>query len=167
MINYLKKVIIGGTFDVLHKGHRAFMQKAFSLGEVTIGLTSDKMAQRNKKRKVNKFQYRKKELQKFFKKNSFKKAKVIKIENKFGPAIKEDFNFIVVSPATHKTALLINKKRIKAKKIPIKIVKINFVLAEDGKPISASRIIKGRINKNGKLIKRNQLCKAILTTLKK
>jgi len=147
----LKKVIIGGTFDVLHKGHEVFLKKAFSLGDLTIGLTSDIMAEKAKKRKVRQFSERKKELEKFIKKNLVKKTRIIKIEDKFGPTLEEDFDYIVVSPATHKTALLINKKRRK----PMKIVEIKFVLAEDGKPISASRIIKGRINKKGKLIRKN------------
>jgi len=149
-----KKVIIGGTFDFLHKGHEIFLKKAFSLGRVTLGLTSDKMAEKAKKRKVCKFNERKKELQEFIKKNFAGKAEIIKIEDKFGPTLKEDFNYIVVSPATHKTALLINKKRVKTGKQPIKIIKINFVLTEDGKPVSATSIIKGRINKAGKLIKK-------------
>ncbi len=148
-----KKVVIGGTFDVLHKGHHVLLKRAFSLGEVTIGLTSDIMAEKNKKRKVRNFGARKKELEKFLRSNFFRKFKIIKIEDRFGPTLKEDFDCIVVSPATHGTALLINKKRRQAGKKIIKIIKIRFVLAEDGKPISASKIIKGRICKTGKLIK--------------
>lgn len=150
-----KKVIVGGTFDVFHRGHESFLKKALSLGEVTVGLTSDRMAQKSKKRKVNDFNIRKKELDIFFKKNSFKKAKIIKIEDKFGPTLKEDFDYIVVSPATHKTAIVINKKRRRLGKKEIRVVKIRFILAEDGGPISASKIIKGRIDKTGKLIKNN------------
>ena len=133
-----KKVVIGGTFDVLHRGHEAFLKKAFSLGKVTIGLTSNKMAEKIKRRKVNDFKSRKRELKKFLKKNFLKSAKIIKIEDKFGPTLSEDFNYIVVSPETYKTALLINQKRQKAGKKPIKIIKINFVLDKDGKPFSAT-----------------------------
>jgi len=150
-----KKVIVGGTFDALHGGHRFFLRKAFSLGRVTIGLTSDRMAQKAKKRKVSSFKNRKRTLGKFLKRSLSKKFKIIKIEDKFGPTLKEYFDYIVVSPATYKTALLINKKRKKAGKKPIKIVKIKFVLAENGKPISASKIIKGRMDKKGKLRKNN------------
>lgn len=53
-----KKVIIGGTFEMLHKGHEALLKKAFSLGKTTIGLTSDIMAKKIKKRKVQGFKNR-------------------------------------------------------------------------------------------------------------
>ena len=35
-------VALGGTFDILHKGHLALLQKGFSISsKVIIGLTSD------------------------------------------------------------------------------------------------------------------------------
>ena len=149
-----KKVVIGGTFDVLHKGHKALLRRACGLGETTIGLTSDKMAEIVRKRKVRDFQGRKRELEKFIKKELGGKCKIIKIKDKFGPTLKEDFDYIVVSPATYQTALLINKKRRQIKKKSIKIVKIKFVLAENGKPINATQTIKGQITKEGKLVEK-------------
>jgi len=133
-----KKVAVGGTFEVLHQGHKALLRKAFSLGKVIIGLTSDIFAQKLKKRKVKDFKQRKKELTNFIKKEFNLRPKIVKIEDKFGPALKEDFDYIVVSPETYKTASLINQKRQKANKKPIKIVKINFVLDKDGKPFSST-----------------------------
>jgi len=149
----IKKVVVGGTFDVLHKGHKALLKKAVSLGEVIIGLTSNTMARRRKKRKVRDFKLRKKELEDFIKKEFKVKPKIVKIKNKFGFTLEKDFNYIVVSPETYKTAVKINKKRQKRNKKPIKIVKIKFILAEDGKPISATRILKGEIDREGKLLK--------------
>ena len=155
MINKRKnKVVIGGTFDVLHKGHNRLLKKAFSLGEMTIGLTSDEMAEKIKKRKVNIFPKRKKELIKFIKDNFSEKYQILKIKDKFGPTIKKDFDFIVVSPATYANAVLINQERQKLGRSKIKIIKIKFVLAANGQPISASQIIAGRLDKNGRLIKK-------------
>lgn len=148
-----KKVVIGGTFDILHNGHMALLRKAFELGEVTIGLTSDTMAKKIKERKIKDFEQRKKELEDFIKKEFKVNPKIIKIEDKFGSTLKEDFDYIVVSPETYKTALLINRKLQKKDKKPIKIVKIKFVLAQDGKPISSTRILKGEIDRQGKLLK--------------
>ena len=137
-----KKVVLGGTFDVLHKGHEALLKKAFSLGRVTIGLASDKMARKLKKRKVNLFKDRKLVLEKFIRENFSKGFRIIKIEDKFGPTLEKDFDYIVVSPETYPKAVLINGKRKRLKKKPIKIVKIKFVLGKDRKPISATNLRK-------------------------
>ena len=144
-----KKVVVGGTFDILHDGHKALLRKAFSLGEVTIGLTSNIWAENIKKRKVKNFKPRKKELEDFAGREFKVKPKIVKIEDKFGPTLKEDFDYIVVSPETYPGAVLINLKRKKIKKKLIKIVKIEFVLDEDGKPISATKIFKKTDKRRG------------------
>ena len=133
---------MGGTFDILHEGHKAFLRKAFALGEVTIGLTSNIWAENIKKRKVKNFKQRKKELEDFARKEFKVKPKIVKIEDKFGPTLKEDFDYIVVSPETYSNAVLINRQRKNIKKKLIKIVKIEFVLDEDGKPVSVTKILK-------------------------
>ena len=148
-----KKVIIGGTFEVLHRGHKVFLKKAFSLGKVFIGLVSDNMARKIKRRKVRSFKNRKKDLSLFIKKEFKTKPRIIKIKDKFGPTLKKDFDYIVVSPETHGGALLINKERKKRNKKTIKIIKIKLVLAKDKKPLSSTRILKGEINKEGRLFK--------------
>ncbi len=65
------KVIIGGTFDTLHRGHKAFLRIAFSLGdEVLIGLASDRMAGKKPFRNgIKSFGERKKNLEEFLDKN--------------------------------------------------------------------------------------------------
>ena len=137
-----KKVVLGGTFDLIHGGHKALLKRAFSLGRVTIGLTSDFMAERTKGRNVRGFRQRKKELETFIRKEFKVRPKIVKIEDKFGPTLEEDFGYIVVSPGTYPTAVLINKRRRERKKKPIKIVKVKFVLGKDKKPISAAKILK-------------------------
>ena len=149
----IKKVVVGGTFEILHKGHKAFLKKAFKLGKVSIGLTSDIMARERKKREVKNFKLRKKQLKEFIFKEFLEKPEIVKIEDKFGFAIERDFDFIVVSPETYKIAVEINKERQKRNKKPIKIAEIKFVLAKDRKPISATRILKGEIDREGNLLK--------------
>ena len=135
-----KKVVVGGTFDLIHEGHKALLERAFNLGRVTIGLTSDLMAGRTKRRKIRGFRQRKKELESFIRKEFKAKPMIIKIEDKFGSTLKEDFDYIVVSPGTYPTALLINRRRQKRKKKPIKIAKIKFILGKDKKPLSVTKI---------------------------
>ena len=148
-----KKVVLGGTFDILHMGHEALLKKAFSLGAVFIGLTSDSFAKKFKKRKVEVFEKRKKALKNFIDKGLKKRVKIFKIVDKFGPTLKRDFDFIVVSPQTYKTAIEINKERLRRNKKLIEIVEIDFILAQDGRPISSRRILKGEIDREGNLLK--------------
>lgn len=147
-----KKVILGGTFDLLHAGHKALLKKAFSLGQVNIGLVSDEMAAQSKIRKIAPFFVRKSELESFIAKER-QTAVIFEISDKFGPAIKEDFDFIVVSPETHKTALEINETRKNLGKRPMEIIKIDYIFAEDLLPISSTRIAAGKIDKEGNVLK--------------
>ena len=148
----MKKVIIGGTFDILHEGHEALLKKAFELGQVTIGLTSDEMARETKKREVREFDARKSDLDNFIREKLKAEAVIMQIEDKFGLALEEDFDYIVVSPETYPTALQINQKRQELNKNLIEIAKIDFVMAEDGKPVSSSRISNGQINEEGEVL---------------
>lgn len=149
-----KKVIIGGTFDFLHQGHKALLRKAFELGEVKIGVTSDMMARENKVREVESFGKRKNGIIDFVENELGKKTEVLEIDDVFGPTLKEDFDYIVVSPETEKSAFFINQERQKLGKNPMEVVKIDFVMAEDGEPISSTRIFQGEIDCEGKLIKK-------------
>lgn len=145
-----KRVVVGGTFDILHAGHKALLEKAFSLGSVTIGLTSDRMASETRQRKVNAFLKRKKALEDFIRKGLKEEAVILKIEDKYGMTLERDFDYIIVSPATFKTALEINEKRKEVGRKPIKIVKIKFVLGKDGKPLSST----GLANQYEEIIKK-------------
>jgi len=146
----MKKVIVGGTFEILHDGHKALLKRGFRLGKVTIGLTSEDFAKRLKKREVKSYFRRKEKLERWVRKEFKVKAKIKKIDDIFGPTLKEKFDFIVVSPETLRNAVKINKERKKKGQSPIRIAKINFVLAEDGKPISCTRILRGEIDDKGK-----------------
>ena len=52
-------VAMGGTFDVIHSGHMALLNKAFSLSsKVIIGLSSDQLATKKGKNLVNDYSKR-------------------------------------------------------------------------------------------------------------
>jgi pantetheine-phosphate adenylyltransferase len=148
-----KKVAIGGTFDLLHAGHKALLKKSFELGQVKIGLVSDEMAALVKNRKVADFFSRKKELADFIKNDLGNEAEIFSLNDEFGRALTGDFDYIVTSPETYEAALLINKERRALGRNPLEIVKIDYVLAEDKKPISSTRISNGEIDKEGRLLK--------------
>ncbi len=142
-----KKVVVGGTFDSFHKGHEHFLEKASSLGSVKIGLTSDEMARETKGIDVESFEDRQKHLVEFL-----PEAEIEKISNPVGFALQEDFDFIVVSSETRARAEKINDEREKSGKKQIEVVEVDFVFAEDGEPISSTRIRAEEIDRDGKIL---------------
>jgi len=150
------KVCIGGTFDKLHKGHKTLIKKAFEIagdkGSVFIGITTDNFAKY--KKNVKPLKERINNVQAYLNKKKYYNKYVIKpISDRYGPSINNDFDAIVVSTETIKTAKEINNKRTKIGKKPLEIVEIKPVLAEDGLRISSTRIRNNEIDENGKIIK--------------
>ncbi|MEM0492775.1 MAG: pantetheine-phosphate adenylyltransferase [Candidatus Thermoplasmatota archaeon] len=151
------KVCIGGTFDIIHKGHRMLIETAFKEagkdGYVFIGVTDGELAERKKTRYTFKERCRMVEDYLSMVNNGIN-YKTEGITDRYGPSINEDFDAIVVSSETKRVADEINDIRIKKGMKPLRIVTIPLVLAEDNKPISTSRIKKGEIDKEGGIIKR-------------
>jgi pantetheine-phosphate adenylyltransferase len=143
-------VAMGGTFDVLHDGHKALLKKAYALGEVIIGLVSDDMAQ--KAHAVNDYESRKKPVIAYIKALTGSNPQIVALNDPYGPALEQNFDYIVVSPETLPTAKEINALRMERRLPPIKIVCVDFVLAQDGRPISSTRIHNGEINEHGVLL---------------
>lgn len=152
----MKKVVVGGTFEYLHDGHRKLLKKAFQLaqnGKVCIGLTSDFMAS-SKQRDVADYNLRYSKLNNYLHQlSSDDNYGIMKISDAFGNTLSIDYDYIVVSPETYQVALIINKRRNELNLSEIEIVKIDYALADDHKPISSTRISKGEIDSHGRLTK--------------
>ncbi|MCX6664623.1 MAG: pantetheine-phosphate adenylyltransferase [Euryarchaeota archaeon] len=151
------KVCIGGTFNPFHRGHEQLIDTALRItgknGYLFIGITTGNLAE--KKDVTLSFEQRKKEIESFLYKQKKTQTIIIQpIHDKYGPTIKEDFDALIVSSATRPTAEEINQIRIKNKKKPIQIIEIPLVLADDGRPISSTRIRKQEINRDGRLLKK-------------
>ena len=144
-------VAIGGTFDVLHDGHKALLKKADTLGDVIIGLVSDEMAQK-KYHVVNTYNNRKKSLIAYLETLTGAPPLIVALSDPYGPTLAQKFDYIVVSPDTRPTAKKINVLRSQRGLPPITIVCVDFVLAQDGKPISSTRIHYGEIDEHGVLL---------------
>lgn len=144
-------VAVGGTFDRFHRGHKAIVKKAFEIGRnVIIGLTSDEMADKE----VEPYKLRKKVLVEFLERNGLsKRCDIVKLSDVYGPTLKDDrIDAIVVSEETEPQAIEINRIRGEEGLSPLEIVVVPFELAEDRRPISSTRIKKGEIDREGRLI---------------
>ena len=150
----LDLVAMGGTFDAIHSGHMALLNKAFSISsKVIIGLSSDQLATKKGKNLVNDYSKRlsllKSVIEKNFPNSSYE---ISKLENDFGPAVIEgSVKALVVSEETSNKGLLLNELRAERNLPPVKIVVVPMVLAEDGKAISTTRIKNSEIDDSGNL----------------
>ena len=147
-------VAMGGTFDVVHSGHIALLDKAFSISsKVIIGLTSDQLATKKGKNLVNDYSKRlsllKSVIEKNFPNSSYE---VSKLENDFGPAVIEgSVKALVVSEETSDKGIRLNELRAERNLSPVRIVVVPMVLAKDGKAISTTRIKNSEIDGSGNL----------------
>ncbi len=144
---WLDEVILGGTFDYLHDGHKALLEAAMSFAEfVRIGLTTDEFAKSLRKSDPNvelmqPYEDREQFLKEYLIKRGCKKIEIITIKHRYGFALNSpDAEGIIVTEETYPTAVDINKLRTINGLDQLLILVIPFVYDEKGKIISSRRI---------------------------
>jgi len=154
--NRLSWVSVGGTFDVMHKGHWFLLEETFNVGDMAVvGITTDEFVTSMKKHhKVDTYKNRVKDVKEFLKEKGYlDRAQIVPLNDPFGPTIDSDeIEGIIVSEETEVTAEVINKMRVERGKKPLLIFVITMVLADDGKPISSTRVRKQEVDRYGRLI---------------
>ncbi|OYT26705.1 MAG: phosphopantetheine adenylyltransferase [Candidatus Altiarchaeales archaeon ex4484_96] len=149
------RVVVGGTFNRLHKGHKQILQAAFEIGRsVVIGLTSDEFASRFRVLETKPYRQREKQINDYIKQQGKgKPCTIIQIDDSYGiTTLDPEIDCIVVSEETLLRAEEINAIRFKKELSRISIHVIPIVLADDRKPISGERISRGEINEDGRVI---------------
>jgi pantetheine-phosphate adenylyltransferase len=147
----MSRVAVGGTFFPIHDGHHALLARAYQLskgGILLIGITSDAMA-RKKYHKIDDYSKRAGNIIKFMLEEFDTRPTVVILEDPFSLTITEDFDYLIVSPETESIGSMINQQRIRLGRTPIKIERVAYVLAWDGKPISSTRILNNEIDIHG------------------
>jgi pantetheine-phosphate adenylyltransferase len=151
------KVMVGGTFDPLHAGHRKLLTRSFELagpgGCVVIGLTTDEFAGR-KTHPVRRFPDRKRALERFIRAKKFPaEFRIEPLADRYGPAAEEEFDALVVSEETLPVGVEINRLRQERGRRKVDLHQISCVLADDGRWISSTRIYRGEIDPEGHLVR--------------
>lgn len=152
-----KTVATGGTFDHFHKGHLALLTKSFEAGDsVVIGVTSDAFARREGKSPDQTYEERVRSLRAVLRGRFPGRRYVItKLDDYFGPGIASpEVQAIVVSRETAKRVPIANSLREAKGFDPLEVVVVEYILAEDSRLISSTRIRNGEIDTQGKLLKR-------------
>jgi len=152
-----KTVAVGGTFDEFHKGHRVLIMKAFEVGkQVLIGLSSDEFVKRlNKPHATASYKQRLEELKAFLQKHDFlNRTRIVSLNDVYGVTLSKGcVEALIVSKETETTAVKINEERKKAGLPPLHIVVIDMVPSENHVPVSTTRIHRGEIDREGRILK--------------
>ena len=146
---------MGGTFDIIHRGHLTLLSSAFEISDkVIIGLTSDEFVIKKGKIINNKYEQRLENLtaiiSKEFPNTSFQ---ISKLDNDFGPAVLEPgVEALVVSDETSNQGKILNELRSEKNLPLVQIITVPMFLAKDGTRISTTRIKNSEIDSEGNLL---------------
>ena len=149
-------VALGGTFDPVHDGPRKLFDRAFELGDVTVGLTTDELAPqtRHVDRYVRPYEARERDVEAEIAPIAASHGREFTIRPLDAPtgiAVEPTFDALVVSPETRGGAERITEIRESRGRDPLEIVVVDHVLADDGDRISSTRILAGAIDEHGRL----------------
>lgn len=138
-----KKIVLGGTFNKLHSGHRYFLSMAgYFAKKVIVGLCSDQMVKIRKRRRKNvqRFKARRRALEKYLKKIGLR-FEIVEINDIYGPAIKdEDVEAILLTEDTYPNGEKINRIRKKNKLKELHYIILPYLLDKTDKKISSKNL---------------------------
>ncbi|MCB9800651.1 MAG: pantetheine-phosphate adenylyltransferase [Pseudomonadales bacterium] len=145
-------VVLGGTFDHFHDGHKAFIDAAANMGQrLIIGVSSKKLLHNKKYRfSIEPLKVRFRSVGNYCKKQGYS-IELVELHDIYGPTIdpdiKQDALFVTTETAAGADKINVVREQLGLKSLPVHIV--NMVPAEDGQPIHSDRIRAGEISRGG------------------
>ncbi|MDY6761431.1 MAG: pantetheine-phosphate adenylyltransferase [Candidatus Nanohaloarchaea archaeon] len=146
------RVVVGGSWDRLHAGHRSLLLSAFARGShVDMGVTTDSyMAQKLDHHDYQSYDRRYSAMEKFLERFGVAdRATITPIDGVHGTAVDRG-DAILVTADTLDGARDINEERERQGKEPLDVLQVPLLTAVDGGPVSSSRIRKGEIDRDGR-----------------
>lgn len=143
------EVLMGGTFDRLHEGHKQLLAKAFEVGDyVYIGLTTDDyIAKSGKvlKEKVQQYEERLYRLRRYLEQQGvLNRVIILPLGDTAGPkALDPKLEAIIVSEETRRGGEYVNNLRSQHGIPPMDTVVVPLLIDESGQAISSSRFRQG------------------------
>jgi len=148
-------VCVAGTFDGLHAGHEVLLLRAFTEGaRVLIGVTTDAYVADHKPGSLRSYDIRVRELATWLKTKGYaERVTIAPIHDPFEPAVSDPaLDALVVSSESEKRAVELNNRRKKLGLKALTLIVVPMLNAEDLRPISATRVRAGVIDRTGKLL---------------
>jgi len=140
--------LVGGTFDCFHAGHQALLKAALDCDSVEVWVTSDAIAA-EKDPRIKPLTERQQSILDWA---DGRPISTHVLEDTWGPApTRADATHIVCTPETQSNCDRINQMRIEGNLNSLELVVVKHVLAQDGEPISSSKIRQGSIDREGNL----------------
>jgi pantetheine-phosphate adenylyltransferase len=148
------RVAVAGTFGPLHDGHRALLETALAEGDdgVVVAITSDEFARRSRDRPVPEFREREAAVEEALSAlDEWGRAvEIRRLSDEYGFADDDpSLDALVVSPETDDEVAAINEVRRARALDPLEAIVVPYALAEDGRRISSTRIVRGEIDEHG------------------
>lgn len=154
------RVAVAGTFGPIHDGHRALFSEALERGDegVVVGLSSDEFATRTRRpdpRPIPSYEDRKRRIEATVAELDEwnRDVEVRRFDDEYGFADDDpSLDALVVSPETDEEVTEINRRRTERGMGELEPIVVPYVEAEDGEPISSTRIVEGEIDEHGTLL---------------
>jgi pantetheine-phosphate adenylyltransferase len=149
----LPLLVVGGTFDNLHAGHRRLLGEAFRHSRrVGIGLLVDSLVRKSpgKGQGVAPYEVRKTHLEAWLKKwFPAMRWYTAPLEDRLGTTLDPQTPAIAVSEETFPAAVKANAWRVSHGRSPLTVVLVGRLYGEDLLPVASRRIRRGEIDSEG------------------
>lgn len=142
---------VAGTFNVLHDGHKALLERAFSLSNhVRIGITTDRMASAARTR-INPYYLREKAVEEYLRSMN-REAEIFPIDDMYGPKDRmADVDVLVVSEETFDNGRKVVEWRSGISDKVLELSVVSLVKRKDGNKISSTDIMDGICSRDGSM----------------